>query len=106
MGRKKIPNSARRQVITCSLKPVTIQSMEEAIPKRANRSNWIEEAIHQKLNYGNPNEFSNKKLLAMIHGRFTNTAQGKYAPSSWGLDADINYLLEQISILYANHMED
>lgn len=111
MGRKKIPNSARRQVITCSLKPATINKIEEAIPPRLNRSKWIEQAINLKLDgieFDNPNRFSNKKLLAMIHGRLTTVLSGKkpIEVSDWGLDSDMTFLLEQIAILHKQFLDE
>jgi len=112
MGRKKIPNSARRQVITCSLKPATINRIEEAIPARMNRSKWIEQAINLKLDgieFENPQRFSNKRLLAMIHGRLTTVLYGKGTPievSDWGLDSDMSFLLEQIAILHKQFLDE
>lgn len=111
MGRKKIPQSARRQVITCSLKPATNKRMEEAIPARVNRSRWIEQAINQKLDnveFGNAQTFSNKKLLAMIHGRITSLMNGSddVNKSAWKMKQDLSFLLEQIGILHKQYLEE
>jgi len=108
MGRKKIPNSARKQVITCSLKPVTIREIDEAIPPRMNRSKWIEQAIHAKLNHvGNPNKFSNKKLLAMIHGRITHCIHKNtdIDREHWQMSSDMTYMLDQIALLHQEYLE-
>ncbi|GAI81668.1 unnamed protein product [marine sediment metagenome] len=109
MGRKKIPNAARRQIITVSLKPATINRIEEAIPKRLNRSKWIEQAIDLKLDaieFENPQRFANKRLLAMIHGRLTTCLNGgqPIEIADWNMDADMSFLLEQISILHGQYL--
>jgi len=109
MGRKSIPNSARRQVITCSLKPATIQKIDEAIPPRLARSKWIEQAINLKLDaieFENPQRFSNKRLLAMIHGRLTTCLNGgqPIEITSWQMDSDMTFLLDQIGILHEQYL--
>ena len=109
MGRKTIPTSARRQVITCSLKPAIIQKIDEAIPPRMARSKWIEQAINLKLDaieFENPQRFSNKRLLAMIHGRLTTCLNGgqPIEITSWEMWADMTFLLEQISILHKEYL--
>lgn len=111
MGRKKIPNSARRQVITCSLKPATLKRIDEAIPPRLNRSKWIEQAINLKLDgieFENPQRFSNKKLLAMIHGRLTSVLYSKIPieVNDWGLTSDMTFMLEQIAILHKQFLDE
>lgn len=111
MGRKKIPQSARRQVITCSLKPATLKRMEEAIPARVNRSRWIEQSINQKLDnveFGNSQTFSNKKLLAIIHGRITSLMNGRddINKSTWNMQDDLTFLLEQIAVLHNQYKEE
>ncbi len=105
MGRKSIPNQARRQVITCSLKPATIRALDEA---SKNRSKFVEQAINAKLEHvGNPNKFSNKKLLAMIHGRITHCMHknNDIDRQHWQMDADMTYLLDQIALLHQEYKE-
>ena len=109
MGRKSIPNSARRQTITVSLKPATIMKIDEAIPPRLARSKWIEQAIDLKLDgieFDNPQRFTNKKLLAMVHGRLTTLLNGgqPIEVTSWQMDSDMTFLLDQIGILHKQYL--
>ena len=49
MGRKRIPASQRREVISISLKPATIQNMDDHLTHDQSRSKWIEHIIEKHL---------------------------------------------------------
>jgi len=102
MGRKKIPTNLARRTISCSLKPVTIEKMEEAISNRANRSLWIESAIKMKLDgweLEHWDKFSQRRLLVIVLNRLRDVKMGKYPENItyWNMDQDNTDILELIS---------
>ena len=102
MGRKKIPTNLARRTISCSLKPVIIEKMEEAISNRQNRSLWIESAIQMKLDgweLEHWDTFSQSRLLVIVLNRIRECKLGKYPKniSYWKMDQDNTDILELIS---------
>lgn len=101
MGRKKIPTNLARRTISCSLKPATIEKMEEAISNRQNRSLWIESAIQMKLDgweLEHWDTFSQRRLLVIVLNRIRDCKMGKYPKniSHWKMDQDNTDILELI----------
>lgn len=56
MGRKRIPASQRREVISISLKPAVIASMDDYLSHDQSRSKWIEHIIEKHLAIQKVNE--------------------------------------------------
>lgn len=102
MGRKRKPKKARRQVISLSLKPSTIALMDEALSYSSSRSRFAERAILKSFNeVENYETFSNRRLMAILIGRFQTINRGNLAEGSWEMGNEIHDLM----VLLSNEMK-
>jgi len=62
MGRKRLPSSKRREVISISLKPSTIDMIDHHLSHEQSRSKWIEHIVLKHLKATGKHQTSEPKV--------------------------------------------